>query len=125
MTRQAVADAVGQPLEFHQRLLDDIAAKFVRFNSRMSENNRVQAMTPAGAIIIENPVGTAPAFIVEVGPERAKAIISLPGVPREMKYLMEHASMPYWQGKVGTAAIIKNRMIRNPRSGESHGDGKV
>src|SRR5215475_11138528 len=42
MTRQAVANAVGRKLEFRQELLDDIAAKFVRFNSRMSENNRIQ-----------------------------------------------------------------------------------
>ncbi len=125
MTRQAVADAVEQPLEFHQHLLDDIAAKFIRFNSRMSENNRVQAMTPAGAIIVENPVGTAPAFIVEVGPDRAKAIISLPGVPREMKYLMDHAMMPYLQGKVGAAGVIKNRVIRTAGIGESLVDEKV
>jgi nicotinamide-nucleotide amidase len=125
MTRQAIADAVDRPLEFHQHLLDDIAAKFVRFNSRMSENNRIQAMTPAGAIIIENPVGTAPAFIVEVGPANAPAIVSLPGVPREMKYLMEHAIMPYLQGKVGATGIIKNRVIRTAGIGESLVDEKV
>ena len=52
MTRQAVAEATGRPLEFHQELLDQIAERFRRFGSRMSENNRQQAHIPAGSIPI-------------------------------------------------------------------------
>src|SRR5215468_2889768 len=46
MTRQGIAAAVGQQLIFRQDLLDDIAAKFVKFGTRMSDNNRTQAMIP-------------------------------------------------------------------------------
>ena len=122
MTRQGVANAVGRTLEFHQELLDGIAAKFSTFNSRMSENNRSQAMLPERAVVIDNPVGTAPSFIVE---EKGKVIISLPGVPREMKYLMEQTVTPYLKEKVGASGIIKNRVLRTAGIGESLVDEKV
>src|SRR5882724_5253624 len=85
MTRQAVADATDRGLTFHQDLLDQIAERFKGFRSQMTENNKRQAYVPDNAIIIENPVGTAPSFVVEQGD---KVVISLPGVPREMKFLM-------------------------------------
>src|SRR5258708_30519483 len=75
----------------------------------MSENNRSQAMLPERDVVIDNPVGTAPSFIVE---EKGKVIISLPGVPREMKYLMEQTVTPYLKDKVGASGIIKNRVLR-------------
>ena len=92
MTRQAVAQALDLPLEFHQSLYDGIAERFRGFGSEMTENNRQQAYLPKGAILIENPVGTAPAFIAE---SPRGAVISLPGVPREMKYLMRESVEPY------------------------------
>jgi nicotinamide-nucleotide amidase len=115
MTRQGVANAVNQPLERRDELVADLREKFKRFNAQMSENNLLQAMMPRHAIAINNPVGTAPAFIVETG---RGAIISLPGVPREMKYLMEHAVLPYLQRRVGTG-IIKLRVLRTAGAGES------
>jgi nicotinamide-nucleotide amidase len=65
MTRQAVAAATGRGLSFHQHLLDLIAERFASFRAHMTENNRRQAYMPDNAIVIENPVGTAPSFIVE------------------------------------------------------------
>ncbi len=115
MTRQGVADAVGRDLVFHETLLEQIAARFASFKVPMTENNRRQAYLPADAIVIENPVGTAPSFIVEVG---SKAIISLPGVPREMKYLMAERVVPYLQQKYALG-IIKARILRTAGIGES------
>jgi nicotinamide-nucleotide amidase len=122
MTRQGVAGAVGRSLEFRQDLLDDIAAKFAKFGQRMSENNRTQAMTPDGATVINNPVGKAPGFIVE---ENGKVIVSIPGVPREMKYLMDHSVVPYLREKVGASGIIKVRVLRTAGIGESLIDEKI
>ena len=65
MTRHAVADATASPLDFHQSLYDEIAERFRGFGVRMTENNRQQAFLPQDSVLIENPVGTAPAFIVE------------------------------------------------------------
>jgi nicotinamide-nucleotide amidase len=115
MTRQAVALATERGLTFHQVLLDQIAARFAGFRVQMSENNRRQAYLPDGAIAIENPVGTAPSFIVEYN---GKLVISLPGVPREMKYLMENAVIPFLRQRYGLG-IIKAKVLRTAGIGES------
>ncbi|MCI0714255.1 MAG: CinA family nicotinamide mononucleotide deamidase-related protein [Chloroflexi bacterium] len=122
VTRQAAANAVGRELVFHQELLDDIAEKFKQFGARMSENNRIQAYIPADAIIIDNPVGTAPCYIIE---DEMGIIISLPGVPSEMKYLMEHKILPYLKDKMDFSGIIKTRTLRTAGVGESHLDEKI
>ena len=87
-TRQAVAAATGRNLVFDQSLLDDIKAFFEKRGLVLGENNPRQAFIPQDATAIRNPVGTAPGFIVEQG---HRYVISLPGVPRELYYLMEHS----------------------------------
>jgi nicotinamide-nucleotide amidase len=115
MTRQSVADATGRGLTFHQDLLDQISERFDSFKMKMSENNRQQAYLPDGAIAVENPVGTAPAFIVE---QNGKCVISLPGVPREMKYLMNEKIVPYLRQKYDLG-VIKARVLKTAGIGES------
>lgn len=115
MTRQSVADATGRELVFHQELLDQIATRFASFKMQMSENNRRQAYLPENATVIENPVGTAPSFIVEY---ENKVVISLPGVPREMKYLLMEQVIPYLRQKYHLG-IIKARVLRTAGIGES------
>jgi nicotinamide-nucleotide amidase len=116
VTRQAVAQATGQPLEFRQDLLDQIAERFARFGSQMSDNNRQQAYIPAGAIPIENPVGTAPCYIVD---NNRGVVISLPGVPREMKYLLDTAVLPFLRERFNLKSVIKARILRTAGIGES------
>jgi nicotinamide-nucleotide amidase len=115
MTRQGVAQATKRDLIFHQNLLDQIVARFATFNVKMTENNRLQAYVPAGAVIIENPVGTAPSFAVEVGD---KVVISLPGVPREMKFLIQEKVIPYLRGRY-PLGIIKAHILKAAGIGES------
>ncbi|GAB4574034.1 MAG: CinA family nicotinamide mononucleotide deamidase-related protein [Anaerolineae bacterium] len=122
VTRQAVAAATGRELEFREDLLEQIAERFRRFGSQMSDNNRQQAYIPAGAIPIENPVGTAPCFIVE---DERGTIISLPGVPREMKYLLVHAVLPYLKERFNLHGIIKARVLRTAGIGESTIDDRI
>ncbi len=122
VTRQAVARAVNRPLELRPDLLDQIAARFRRWGAEMSSNNRQQALVPAGAIGLENPVGTAPCFIVET--ERG-AVISLPGVPREMVYMLEHAVIPYLQERMGAPSIIVAHILRTAGIGESQIDTTI
>jgi len=116
MTRQSVAAAVGQPLIFRPELMEQIIARFARFGTRMTDNNRLQAMLPEQAIAIENPVGTAPGFIVETD---HGAIISLPGVPHEMKHLVEHAVIPFLRDRGWIQGVIKVRVLRTAGAGES------
>jgi nicotinamide-nucleotide amidase len=116
MTREAVARATGRPLEFHQHLLDQIEARFRSFGRTMSPSNRQQAFVPAGARIVENPRGTAPSFIVE---DSRGTVVVLPGVPSEMRYLWEHAIMPYLRSDRGQTGVILVRTIHAAGLGES------
>ena len=119
VTREAVARVTGRPLVLHPDLLAQIEAFFVRFGSTMSDNNRRQACLPEGSIPIENPVGTAPAFIVE---DQRGTIITLPGVPREMRYLMENVVVPYLQRRLGQFDVLVTRTLRTVAVGESRVD---
>ncbi len=92
LTREVVSQVAGKRLVFRQHLMDQIAAHFHRRGFHMVPSNRRQAFIPEGAIPIENPVGTAPGFILE---QEGRALITLPGVPREMEYLMETTVIPY------------------------------
>lgn len=115
MTRDGIALATDRELEFHQTLYDQITARFATYNVTMPDNNRRQAFLPATAITIENPVGTAPSFIVE---HNNNIVISLPGVPREMKFLMNERVTPYLLDKYDLG-IIKARNLKTAGIGES------
>ena len=130
MTREAVARVMGRPLVSPPGLLEQVEAFFRRRGAVMTENNRRQAYVPEGAIVVENPVGTAPAFVAEVGSSNQtdsgsgkgaarKAVICLPGVPREMTYLMEERVLPYLRGRMGEAAVIVSRWVHTVAVGES------
>jgi len=123
LTREIVAQVVGQPLEFRQDLFDQIETLFKRHGFTMSPNNRKQAFIPKGAIPIENPVGTAPGFIAE---KDGHLIITLPGVPRELKFLMETFVIPFLRAKFSLGeAIIRSRILKICGMGESRVDSVI
>ncbi len=121
MTRQAVADVAGRPLIFHESLYQGIEERFRGFGVAMTANNRQQAYLPKGATLIENLVGTAPAFLVES--ERG-VVISLPGVPREMKYLVTESVIPHLL-RTYELGVIMARTLRTAGIGESSLDDKI
>jgi nicotinamide-nucleotide amidase len=86
ITREAIAQVLDVPLDFHEHVLEGIRARFVRRGLTMSEINRRQAMAPRGATLLDNPNGTAPGLWIERG---ATAIVVLPGPPREMTPMLE------------------------------------
>ncbi|MEA3344920.1 MAG: CinA family nicotinamide mononucleotide deamidase-related protein [Chloroflexota bacterium] len=122
VTRQAMARATGRELELDEEMLGWIKERFRRWGHPMGENNRRQAFKPEGAIAIENPVGTAPIFIVQDG--RGDVIV-LPGVPHEMKYLMEREVIRYLKDKLGHEEVIKTRVLRTVGIGESRVDSQI
>ncbi len=119
VTRQGVAKATGRDLIFHQHLLDEIAEMFASRGYRLSDNNRRQAYIPRGATIIDNPIGTAPTFIVET---KRGAVIVMPGVPREMRVLLETEMIPWIINRMETPAAIVSRTLRTAGIGESRID---
>lgn len=121
-TRDAVALAFGVETEFHPELWEQIQARFQRYNRQPTENNRRQAFLPHGALAIENPVGTAPAFRVA---KEDKVIICLPGVPSEMQYLLNNSVLPYLLQKFQIKTILKTRTLHTAGVGESMIDERI
>lgn len=121
-TRQAVALAIGVQTEFREELWEQVKERYRRFGRVPTENNKRQAYVPQGAIAVENPVGTAPAFIVET---KNCSVIALPGVPREMEHLMEHQVIPYLSQRLDLKSVIKSRLIHTSGVGESQIDDRI
>lgn len=121
-TREAVALAVDVPTEYHPELWDQIAARIRRYGRTPGENQKRQAYLPQGAMAIQNPVGTAPAFIVE---RDDHVIISLPGVPREMEYLTENSVIPYLRGRFQLTGVIKTRLLHTSGAAEATIDERI
>ena len=101
-----------------------------------TENQKRQAYIPKGAVVIENPVGTAPAFIVEIRPSPispplsvegpgVRVVITLPGVPREMETLLADAVIPYLQKRFNLNEVIKVRTLHVSGIGEGVLDDQV
>ncbi len=121
-TRDAVALAVGVETEFREELWEQVVTVISRYGRKPSENQKRQAYVPKGALGIKNPVGTAPCFIVET--ER-NAVISLPGVPNEMEYILHESIVPYLQKRFDLNEIIKIKVLHCSGLGEGMIDEKI
>src|SRR5437899_1496002 len=86
LTRDAVAQVLGLPLDVHEPTVERIRARFERRGMKMPDNNRRQAMVPRGATLLDNPNGTAPGLWLEHG---STAVVLLPGPPREMTPMID------------------------------------
>lgn len=91
LTTPAAAKAFGESLVLHEESLEQIRERFARGGMEMPRSNEKQAVFPASAEIIPNPVGTAPGFFLK---SRGKAIFFLPGVPRELQHLFRETVLP-------------------------------
>ncbi len=121
-TREAVALAAGVELEFRDDLWQQVKSVIARYGRMPTENQKRQAFIPQGSLIIPNPVGTAPAFIVETD---RNAIISLPGVPREMELLLHESVIPYLKTRYSSKQVIKVRVLHTAGQGEGAIDDRI
>jgi nicotinamide-nucleotide amidase len=121
VTRQAVANATGRKLIYSLDLEAQIAARFRSFGRKMADNNKRQAYIPEGALPLSNPAGTAPCFLCEDTRGRG-IVISLPGVPRELEYMLSKKVMPLLVERMGGAKVTKIRILRTCAVGESNVD---
>jgi competence/damage-inducible protein CinA-like protein len=121
-TREAIALAIGVESEFRPELWEQIQERFQRYGHTPTENNKRQAYVPEGAVAVENDLGTAPAFIAETD---RHAIITLPGVPREMEHLLEEKILPYLRKRFELRGMIKTRLLHTSGVGESTLDNQI
>lgn len=93
LTKEAVCAAFGRELVFHEEVVDEIRHYFdTVFRREMPECNLRQAYLPRDCTVFHNPVGTAPGCAFTSG---GVTVVMLPGVPRECRYLTDHALIPY------------------------------
>ena len=119
LTRECVAQVVDAPLEYHEEIFDLITAMFARYNIQLTENNKKQALVPKGGTVIDNPNGTAPGLMVEC--DRGM-IFCMPGVPRELKPMLEDSIIPTLRDRFELDSLIHYRVLHICGIGESRID---
>jgi nicotinamide-nucleotide amidase len=119
LSQEIAARAAGVELVLNQDWLQRMEDFFRRRNRVMSANNRKQAMLPTTAEILDNPVGTACGFALDIGKAR---FFFTPGVPRELRRMLEEQIIPRLLARSGTPTAIHLKRFHSYGLGESHVD---
>ncbi|MDF2520065.1 MAG: cinA [Clostridia bacterium] len=114
LTKDGVAAALGLKLIPHKESLEKLENSFKLAGRHMPECNLKQGYIPEGSIVLENNNGTAPGILVE---KNGKAVILLPGPPKEMMPMFDEKVYPYLKAK--SEFIIKSKTLRIVGVGES------
>lgn len=115
ITKQAVADVLGQPLILDEDYLQRLRDRFARMGRRMADSNRTQAERPERATMLSNPIGTAPGLWVE-GDDGV--VVLLPGVPNEFRLLTDEQLVPRIAERA-RGTVVMSRTIRTTGVAES------
>ncbi|MGA8756737.1 MAG: CinA family nicotinamide mononucleotide deamidase-related protein [Stellaceae bacterium] len=119
LSQEIAARAAGVDLVLSEEWLARMEDFFRRRNRVMSENNRKQAMLPVGSEMLDNPVGTACGFALDIGKAR---FFFTPGVPRELFRMLEEQIIPRLLARAGTPGVIHLKRFHSYGLGESHVD---
>jgi len=123
LTVAAVAEALGLPLERNEEAWAHVQAFFRRRNRPLTSQQEKQAMLPRGARMIPNTRGSAPGVILE---HHGATLIFTPGVPREMKGMVEDHVIPYLRARgLAGSEVIRSRILRITGLGESAVEDRV
>ena len=115
VTKKVIAELYQAPLEFDQSVWANLLERFARLERKPPESNRSQAEVPRGALVLRNLWGTAPGLWLDGQPGLT---IMLPGVPREMRKLLEHEVVPRLRAKA-SGAVIRSLVVRTSGIPES------
>jgi len=119
LSQEVAAQAAGVELVLNEAWLGRMQEFFRRRSRTMPQNNTKQAMLPATAEIIDNPIGTACGFALDIG--RARFFFT-PGVPRELRRMLEAEIIPRLLAKSGMQTVIHLKRFHSYGLGESHVD---
>src|ERR1700719_2815483 len=119
LSQEIAARAAGVDLVLSEEWLTTMEAFFQRRSRVMSANNRKQAMLPATAEILDNPIGTACGFALDIGKAR---FFFTPGVPRELRRMLEEQIVPRLLARSGAPTAIQLKRFHSYGLGESHVD---
>jgi nicotinamide-nucleotide amidase len=119
LSQEIAAKAAGVDLVLNEEWLKRMEDFFQRRSRVMPPNNRKQAMLPTTAEVIDNPIGTACGFAVDIGHAR---FYFTPGVPRELRRMLEEQIIPRLLAKAGLPGAIFLKRFHSYGLGESHVD---
>ncbi len=119
LSQEIAAQAAGVGLALNEEWLRTMEEFFRRRSRVMPPNNKKQAMLPTTAEVIDNPIGTACGFALDIG--RARFFFT-PGVPRELKRMLEEQIIPRLLAKSGLQTAIHLKRFHSYGLGESHVD---
>ncbi|NNF36591.1 MAG: competence/damage-inducible protein A [Saprospiraceae bacterium] len=115
ITKKAIADFFNDEMVFHNPTWERIQGLFKRWGRETTDDHKEQCYMPSKAELLNNKMGTAPGMLFR---HKKSIIVSMPGVPYEMKYIMEHSVFPLIQS-MNEGHEIYHRTIRTIGEGES------
>src|SRR6266545_2742029 len=119
LSQEIAAQAAGVDLVLSEEWLGRMQEFFRRRSRAMPPNNKKQALLPAGAELIDNPIGTACGFALDIGKAR---FFFTPGVPRELRRMLEEQVIPRLLARSGLQTAIYLKRFHSYGLGESHVD---
>jgi nicotinamide-nucleotide amidase len=119
LSQEVAAQAAGVELVFNEQWFRRMEEFFRRRSRVMSPSNRKQAMLPAGAELLDNPVGTACGFALDIGKAR---FFFTPGVPRELHRMLDEQVIPRLLARSGRPAASYLKRFHSYGIGESRAD---
>ena len=121
LTRDVVSEVLALPMTIDESIVAKIRARFERRNLSMPDVNVRQAQVPRGAIVLDNPNGTAPGLFIE---HEGKIVVLLPGPPRELQPMFDAVCVGPLRARAGAERSYRTSLYITGR-GESHVEQKV
>lgn len=121
LTREAIAALLGEDPEVDPTALAEIERFFRARGITMPEQNSKQAWLIPSAEVLPNPMGTAPGWFTRRGD---RAIVTMPGVPREMKRMWAEQAVPRLLPRLGGQAFV-SRTLKTIGIGESAAEKEI
>jgi nicotinamide-nucleotide amidase len=108
VTKNALCDFFKTGLVFNQDVLEDIRSFLRARGIPENELHKTQAMVPRNCAVIRNVVGTAPGMWFEVD---GRIVVSVPGVPAEMKIMLQNVVLPGVQTRITPGVILYRSVL--------------
>ncbi len=115
ITKKTLTEYFNTKLRFDEKVFEDVKNILKHRINRITKYHKDQALIPEKAIALTNKLGTAPGLLFE---ENGKILISLPGIPFELKALMTNEVVPFLKTKINNVALI-NKNIKTIAISES------
>src|SRR5581483_10019736 len=122
LSQEIAAKAAGVELVLNEAWLTRMEGYFRSRGRVMPSNNRKQAMLPQGAEVLDNPIGTACGFALDIGKAR---FMFTPGVPRELRRMLDEQIIPRLLARSGAQATIHLKRFHSFGLGESRVDAML